>query len=220
MNMRKVHIPNVGSNVAVVTKAFAVGITECQAAQCGLLTIITRAKDKLDTKMVGEVLGEAKAQQLEKGDSVSIGISGIAIRQERVGTVQKTTTPRIGLVFYASKKNIQKLDDLNFKCLIYVSRRQTDGKESIAETVDITIQGAKINLSKAVVELLENLTATVNLSTGLGHPSDLEHAKRQFASLQEQNIYWDPFEIEKWAIKNGWRVSDAKKLSALSARYA
>jgi hypothetical protein len=173
--------------------------------------------------IIGEFLGPIPTKKLMKGQAVPIGIKGISMRHEGVASVQKAATPKIGLVFYVSEQAILNLDDLNFDCLIFVPWLDADGKEWAAkwnaQTAAAKTEGAKIDLPREVVESLESLTISVNLSTGLGHTSDKENAKRKFSLLQEQGIYWNPVELEKWAVRNGWKASDAKELSDLSAKY-
>ena len=218
--MKKIHVPNAGPDDTNVKKALAVGIKQCESANCGSLTIITPLKD-LDRTIVGKVLGDAATKKLMKGESVKA--LGIELHYESVATVQKVATPKVGLVFYAPAKDIQKLDELDFDCVIYVPWLEKEGQEWAtkwnAETIGATTQAAEVNLPAEVLESLKNLTSCVNLSSGLSHPSDKGHAKRIFAELREQKIKWNPNEIEKWAVRNNWKAGDAKELSELSARY-
>lgn len=116
-----------------------------------------------------------------------------------------------------------KLDDLHFDCLIFVPWHEAEGVEWAqkwdAETHGGETAGADVNLPTLVLETLKSLTTCVNLSTGLGHPSDKEHAKRKFSRLHVAGVTWVPDEVEKWAVRNGWRVADAHELATLSARY-
>lgn len=221
--MKRIHIPNMGPDQSNIPKAIAVGLREAIAWNSKNLTLITPTKDNLDSIVVGEFLGRDVSRRLMKNESVSVGDHGVSLTHESVSTVQKGRTPQVGLAFYVSKDHIKKLDDLHFDCLIFVPWLDTEGVEWAqkwdAETHGAETAGADINLLPQVSEALKNLTMCVNLSTGLGHPSDKEHAKRKFSELRAAGVTWQLDEVEKWAVRNGWRAVDAHELAALSGRY-
>ena len=221
--MKRIHIPNQGPDKTRLPTALAVGVHECKQAGAAELALITSVKDNLDSIVIGEFLGKEASKKLMKGNHMPIGEHGVSLSHYSVATVQNARTPSVGLAFYLSKRDIQKLDDLNFEILIYVPWLDKDG--SIwAEKWDAITHGASdsnntINLPPEVQKSLVALTACVNLSTGLGHPSDKDHAKRKFAALRSAGITWNACELEKWAVRNGWKAKDAAELSKLSAKY-
>lgn len=221
--MKRIHIPNMGPDTSNIPTAIAVGVRECKLAGSKELALITPAKDNLDSIVVGEFLGRNVAKSLMKGARIPIGDHGVSLAHHSVSTVQKTRTPSVGLVFYVSKEAIKKLDDLQFDTLIFVPWLDTEGvewaKKWDAETHGGSTGDSAVSLPPEVVAALKSLTACVNLSTGLGHPSDKEHAKRKFSELRSAGVTWDADELEKWAVRNGWKVADAEELSKLSSRY-
>lgn len=221
--MKRIHIPNCGPDPSNIPTAIATGVRECKLTGTTELTLITPAKDNLDAIVIGEHLGKEVSKRLMKGDKIKIGDQGVSLLHHSVSTVQKARTPSVGLAFYVSKDAIQKLDDLPFDTLIFVPWLDQEGvdwaRKWDAETHGGASVGSSISLPSEVVESLKSLTACVNLSTGLGHPSDKEHAKRRFSDLRSSGIKWDPDELEKWAVRNGWKAADAEELSKLSARY-
>jgi hypothetical protein len=75
----------------------------------------------------------------------------------------------------------------------------------------------KQKISNPVVErALESLTTRVNLSTGLGHPSDKGAAVELFKILRGGNELWDPDEVHAWAINRGWTPSGANELAEIA----
>jgi hypothetical protein len=71
------------------------------------------------------------------------------------------------------------------------------------------------------VELrLKRLTTSVNLANGygLGHPSDIEAAKKMFQNFEKENIEISPEEIRKWAVQNGWPAIGAQRLFELAEK--
>src|SRR3989339_425712 len=202
--MKRIHVPNMGPDPVVVPKAFAIGLRECKAFSSAVLTIITPVKDNLDSIVIGDVLGRDAAKKLMKGYKVPIGDHGVSFRHESVSTVQKCATPRVAIAFYVSMDDIQRLDDLGFDCLIFVPWLDKEGEQWAAkwdaETMGAKTQDAAVILPSEVIVTLKNLTAMVNLSTGLGHPLDKTRAKEKFAELRAQGVRWNPSEIEKWAV--------------------
>jgi hypothetical protein len=199
--MKRIHIPNMGPNTSSIPTAISIGVRECKQAGTSELVLITPVKDNLDSIVVGEFLGRDVSKRLMKGDKIKVGDHGVSLTHHSVASVQKTRTPSVGLAFYISKEAIQKLDDLRFDTLIFVPWLDKDGVDWAqkwdAETHGGSSVDSSISLPPEVAESLKSLTACVNLSTGLGHPSDKEHAKRKFSDLRSAGIKWDPNEIEK-----------------------
>lgn len=82
-------------------------------------------------------------------------------------------------------------------------------------------QASEPRISNRVVEAaLSNLTSSVNLSTGLGHPSDKDHAVGIFRALVAARETFDTDEIRAWAAANGWDADDADELADLAGRLA
>jgi hypothetical protein len=222
--MKRIHIPNMGPNEGNVTTAIAAAMKECREISATEVTLITPLKNNLDMLVVGHVLREAASKQLMKGLPVTIGDHGINLIHHSTSTVAKTRTPKVGLAFYLSTGDIKKLDALTFEVLLYVPWLDTDGvawaAKWAAQTLDGGTPGQEIDLPAEVIAALERLTRRVNLSTGLGHPSDKDAARSTFSNLKASGIRWKPSEVEKWAARNRWRPADAEELAKLSARHA
>lgn len=201
--------------------AFAVGVRECRSLGAKELTIITPVSNNLDSIVVGEFLGQDASKRLMKGEKVPMGETGVRLTHKSTRTIGQAT--KVGLAFYVSNDAIRKLDDLDFGCLIYIPWADQDGeqwaKKWDAEPHSGKTTGADIALPPALVDSLTSLTHCVNLSTGLGHPSDKNHAKRCFSEAKASGLTWDPSEVEKWAVRNGWNAEFAKELSEFSSRY-
>ena len=223
--MERIYLPNMGPNTDSIPIALALGIRECNRHHSAILTLVTPLKDNLDSIIIGEFLGEAVSKRLIKGEEVPLtgDVEGISLKHESMATVQRHQTPDVVLAFYLSSKHISALDGLNLKSLIYVPWLDDDGKKWAskwnAETHGKETTDSGINLQPEVIASLTRLTTCVNLSTGLGHPSDKDRAKRTFSNLRSESITWIPSEIEKWAVRNGWKTDDAQELAKLSSRF-
>jgi hypothetical protein len=69
-----------------------------------------------------------------------------------------------------------------------------------------------------VVEALKSLTHAVNLTTGLGHPSDKLAAIQMFKALKKVRENFVPDEVRAWAVRNGWRADHARALGDLAQK--
>jgi hypothetical protein len=73
-------------------------------------------------------------------------------------------------------------------------------------------------ITNPVVErALDSLTRLVNLSTGLGHPSDKAAAVGLFRILNGGGERYDPAEVAAWAANNGWGLAGARELGEVAA---
>lgn len=221
--MKRIYIPSCGHDDNKVKMAIAVGLRECKNCGGRELSLITPVKDNLDTITVGKVLGRQTARRLMKGKRVTCQGTGVRLSHDSIRTVQQGRVGEVGIAIYLAEKDLRKLDDLCFDCLIYIPWVEGEGQEWAQRWAAETVCGDPIEsdivLPKAVVESLESLTRCVNLSKGLGHDSDEKLAKTKFKELRDAGVTWDPREVEKWAVRNQWEASDAKELSDLSARY-
>lgn len=95
--MKRIHIPNKGPDKGNIPKAIAIGIREASSLKCKNVTIITSAKDNLDSIMVGEFLGRGVSRRLLKNESVRLGDHDVSLTHESVSTVQKKRAPQVGL---------------------------------------------------------------------------------------------------------------------------
>jgi hypothetical protein len=76
----------------------------------------------------------------------------------------------------------------------------------------------KSAITNPVVErALESLTRRVNLSTGLGHPSDKAAAVGLFRVLKAGGEEYDAAEVAAWAANNGWGLAGARELGEIAA---
>ena len=133
--------------------------------------------------------------------------------------------PRV-IALWPSEKALQQLDDVS---TIEALGVLTWGlKEVSAWALGV---GATDLLGEASVETptiqdpvvlgaLRSLTNSVNLSTGLTHPSDWDHAVQVFRTLRKRGHTIDGDEIETWALANGWSYRHASDVGQLAREIA
>ncbi len=64
---------------------------------------------------------------------------------------------------------------------------------------------------------MKSLTSSVNLTTGLSHPSDKDHAVETFKVLKRAGHDWNPDDVHAWALANGWTNRGADDLRKYAA---
>ena len=65
-------------------------------------------------------------------------------------------------------------------------------------------------------KVLEVLNSSVNISTGLSHPNDMNKAKELFKRLHKYEEILLKSEITSWAIEHGWSERHANELGSLA----
>lgn len=81
-------------------------------------------------------------------------------------------------------------------------------------------QGQATVSSPLVERALLSLTQSVNMSTGITHPSDEQHAKRLLKALTLCGEPLDEMEIRTWAMSRGWEPRHAGDLGSLAGKIA
>lgn len=75
---------------------------------------------------------------------------------------------------------------------------------------------SKTVTNPVVIEALKSLTSSVNLGTGLGHPSDHDGAVWTFRALKTAGERFDPEEVQAWASAHGWQMRHAEELGTIA----
>lgn len=75
-------------------------------------------------------------------------------------------------------------------------------------------------LSPLVTQALISLTASVNPSTGIHHPSDARRARQLLKALYVFGEPLDSTEILTWALAHGWEARHADDLAELAGKIA
>ena len=216
MSIKRTVVPGNAPDPAQFKSAIMEAIQVAKASGVNSFDIITSTKD---FKGIAEdVLGRNAVQSLKNRGTVKLP-SGVAISHHSTQTIMRARRPEIAIALYLDKESILKVDDLAIQNLIYVPYTAEEGDEW-ANKWNANILGAanvanKPSLSTEVTAALTSLTAYVNPSTGLQHPSDLRLAKEKLAGLYAKSEKWSSNEIEKWAVQNQWKPSQPAELAKL-----
>ena len=213
-----------GANGANIPKGFAAAMKLCQQVGAGTFTLVVPSKGDLARGEVGKFLKEPTAKRLVAGQTVKVN-GNLTMNCESPATIRKTGHAKVLLVFHVDRETMRMVDGLTGVAgIVYVPWVEEDGNDW-QRTWNAAIAGEKVeqhepNLDARVTAALEGLTGSVNLATGLGHPSDKEHAKRVFKQLRADGVNFVPSEIEIWAVRHNWRPDHAAELKKMAEKFA
>ena len=71
-------------------------------------------------------------------------------------------------------------------------------------------------MSETIQKAIEILSSSVNVSTGLIHPNDMNRAKELFVILRENGEVLLKSEVYGYALNNHWTDEDADELGSLA----
>lgn len=71
-------------------------------------------------------------------------------------------------------------------------------------------------MSAIITEAVNTLSGSVNLTTGLAHPNDMNRARELFKILHEKGEVILKTDVESAALAKGWSQDDAAELGSLA----
>jgi hypothetical protein len=171
---------------------------------------------------LGRVVGAEVAQSLRQNRQIDVDGTTIDLLVERKLPVAFEDGPILAV--WVDDKQLDKIDGLRPPgiCAIPWSRTDIDGWKANWNPLDVRtgeLSGSDETIENPVVEkAMEALTASVNLSTGLSHPSDKESAIGMLKLLKSAGEDCDPNQLRAWAVRHGWQPSHARSLAELAEK--
>jgi hypothetical protein len=206
-----------------VRTAFQGIVSVCASKGINSVTLVVPQKGGWDRSIVAEFLKPIVAKALLKGQSVGV-VKGITMTLESVQTFRGSASHGLLVGAHISVKDMNKLDDSwDTQAIMYLPWNDAEGQEWQAtwkpETIGPSTQKPPASrLSKLAEEALGQLTRSINLGTGLGHPSDKKHAERVIDKLRAEGHSFDPAEVRRWAQRNGWSSKAAADLETIARK--
>lgn len=195
----------------------------CNGEQINSVTLVVPQKGRFLNSNVAEFLGPGVSKALSKGQRVEIA-PGVTMTLESGQTFRSTVRDGLLVGAHISMGDMNKLDDSHTaQAILYLPWNDEESQEWQATWHPETMgPGAEKlssgNIPPAVAEALSQLTQSINLGTGLGHPSDKRHAENVIAKLHVDGHSLDPVEIRRWAQRNGWSSEAAAELEAIAKK--
>lgn len=192
----------------------------CEQENYSDVVLLTHTKNQLTQTSLSDFLGKPVVRTLAKGTASLPG--GVKLRAETMRTMGQSARKSVMLVYYAEQEILDFVDGLhNIGGVVAVPDFEGEA-DDWSQRWGVVVHGEKrlepapLIEDQTVVRALETLTQIVNLSTGLGHPRDKEHANTVLRILRAKG-HSDPSpHIKSWAIQHGWRPKDGEALEALS----
>lgn len=210
-----------GSDQARV--AFQGIVNLCESKGITRVTLVVPQKGGWDVTIVAKFLGASVAKALMKGRPVAI-TKGVTMTLESAQTFRGYAVHGLLVGAHISVRQMNKLDDsLGAQAIVYLPWNDPEGQEWRATWNPETLgpgaaKAAAGSLSIPVEEALSQLTQSINLGTGLGHPSDKKHAERVIDSLRTDGHSFEPAEVRRWAQRNGWSSKAATDLESIARK--
>lgn len=221
-NIQRYLIPANGPEVEPIKRGLALLTKLCENLDSSTNAILLiPTKRNIQGTTLETALGTKISKALLKGESVRLP-SGGNLRLETERTFRDTWTSDIIFGVYVTKKMFNQIDSAkNASAIIIVpfimkdvvEWRRTWNPKVLGESQDTP----EVLIKNPVVEeALKMLTHSVNLSTGLSHPSDKEAAVELFLILYKNKELYNPDSIRAWALRNGWTPKGADQLRSVA----
>lgn len=170
--------------------------------------------------VIEQALGKQVTKALAQGKWVSLP-SGANVRLETQRTFRDFGSQDLILGIYVTQRMLNQIDGAKQAAAVVVVPWTMEEVAEWQRTWNPKLPGQEQAPSATVVDnlvvkaALEMLTHTVNLSTGLSHPSDKTQAVRLFRLLLDNGESYDADSVRAWAMRNGWTPEGADQLHAV-----
>jgi NTP pyrophosphatase (non-canonical NTP hydrolase) len=207
-----------------IKTAFGAALKICDREGIDKITLLVPRKGGWDGTLVADFLGKSITKALLKGEAVPLGSEGPRMQLESPQTFRISTPHQMIMGAHVSTADMEKADNSrSARVIFYLPWGEQEAQEWLdtwePEIVGEAKQAAtKLTLPDAVEDALKNLTQHINLSTGLGHPSDKAHAVRAIEHLISDRQTVDPLSVRRWALRHGWSSSAASELEIIVQR--
>ena len=206
-----------------VQNAFRAIVEVCKRTTIARVKLVVPKKGGWERSIVAESLGAASVKALLKGQPVRV-TDGVSMTLESAQNFRAYSNDGLLVGAHISLKDMNKLDDSPMaQAVMFLPWSDQEDNEWHAtwnpKVIGSTTQTPlRHNLSAEVEEALSQLTRQINLSTGLNHPSDAEHARRIIAKLRAEGHSFDPADVRRWAQRHGWDSGAAADLERIARK--
>ena len=221
MNHRLI-IENTGANQDNLELAFFAALEVCKQKSLNNIKIVFPTKQGFKNSIVGNFLGKSATKTILDGGDVN-AIDGVTLSFGTPKSINKFSKSEVILAIYTSDSDMDLVDSLRAEAFVFLPWSEEEGKywSAIWNPKVIGPNNWTIDtdtLSSEVQEVILRLGRSINMSTGLSHPSDKDLAKKLFSSVKKADSF-TPELVKRFAIQNGWEPMRAQELAAFSEKY-
>ena len=208
-----------GPNVESATKAF--GWLLLNSKPRGYMAV--HGYRNLDG-VLAEVIGEPAVKALKGQGKFAISGKEITLVTERKSIYNAHDSPMVA--FHPSSKFLDELDSIpGISAMLVVPWNFYEvepwirARGAVELGMPLSGQEGPTVQNKVVERALQSLTRTVNLSTGVMHPSDRASAIQMFQILRNAGERFTPEEVKAWLIgKGGWKATHAQDAADIARK--
>lgn len=207
------------------TLKYALAYAEKIAARAKVSDVIllTHTKTQLDGPGLSQGLGPTAAKALSKGTTFNLHWGG-KLHAETIRTLEYKARNSVVIAYYADEKLLDLVDGLHGIAGVVAVPWVPGEADGWAARWSVIVHGQEkqppnvLIDDPVVVRALESLTSTINLSTGLGHPSDKQLANEILRILRAKGHSDPSGKIKSWAIRHNWKPEAASDLEAMTKK--
>ncbi|MBG9991562.1 MULTISPECIES: hypothetical protein [unclassified Pseudoalteromonas] len=221
MNNRFI-VENTGPNQGNLELAFYTALEVCKGRSLTNIIIVFPTKQGFKNSIVANFLGKQATKTILDGGTVN-AIDGIKLTFRTPKNIDKFSNNEVIFAIYTSEIDMNLVDSARSEAIVFLPWREDEGKDWLAiwnpKIIGPTTWAIDTDvLSSEAQEVILSLGRSINMSTGLTHPSDKDLAKRLFSSLRNTNTL-TPELVKRFAIQNGWEPLRAQELAVFSEKY-
>ncbi|KTF10357.1 hypothetical protein [Pseudoalteromonas sp. H103] len=221
MNNRFI-VENTGPNQGNLELAFYTALEVCKGMSLTNIIIVFPTKQGFKNSIVANLLGKQATKTILDGGTVN-AIDDIKLSFRTPKSIAKFSNNEVIFAIYTSENDMNLVDSARSEAIVFLPWREDEGKDWLAiwnpKIIGPTTWAIDTDaLSSEAQEVILRLGRSINMSTGLTHPSDKDLAKRLFSSLRNTNSL-TPELVKRFAIQNGWEPLRAQELAVFSEKY-
>lgn len=212
------------SDPEAIKSAFREVLGVCRQCGIGNLTLLVPTKKAFPDRVVGRFLGQEVSKDL--CDKKTIAVSDdLSMNLESVNTFQPYGEYGMVMGIHLSARGIDLMDStVSASAIVFLPWTEEEGKAWLETWNPVLLgksdwQATRAPLPDEIADALQRITSSINLSTGLSHPSDKAFARRVLQDLRSGGLKADREEIRSWALRNGWHPRSAEELAVFCERY-
>lgn len=171
---------------------------------------------------LSRVIGPDAAKSLQKQRRLAVGELTFLAATEKKLPYAFSEGPILAV--WTRDATLDKLDTLDAPAICAIAWQPDNITHWKANWGPLDIRsGTRANSAASAVgpvveQALSELSAGVNLGTGLGHPLDRSSAVETFRALRDARESFSPDAIRAWAVQNGWTPEHARDLSEVASK--
>lgn len=147
-----------------------------------------------------------------------------SVRKETMRTLTGASGAKAVVACWPTPDDLDKIDSfrsMQYLCVVPWVPGEIDvwrAARTATSLANDTPSAGLPALDPVVHAAIASITRRVNVSTGIGHPSDKNAAISAFRILQKHGYSWSPESVQATAMALGWNGTDAKDLADVARK--